>query len=230
MANDLSFLNNLNPTQKTPSNTQQSSGNSKKSSDPVGDFIKNFKSLMGVVGKATEVAGNFIPAAKGISTANKAVSAVADAAGNAMNNSDIPKVLVDDSGTYYDTTSDAFRQRLQQTDDVVKFKAPTGMNYEFPGQKSASMASQQEQPSPESGAQTVAETETITPEKDEDTIEYTYKRGDTFGQVIKDLGLKTDKGLWGSDGDVAYYTKQLREQGIPGMVPIGTKIRLKRRK
>ena len=69
-----------------------------------------------------------------------------------------------------------------------------------------------------------------TPEEDEDTIEYTYKRGDTFGQVIKDLGLKTDKGLWGSDGDVAYYTKQLRQQGIPGMIPIGTKIRLKRRK
>ena len=65
---------------------------------------------------------------------------------------------------------------------------------------------------------------------DPDTIEYTYKRGDTFGQVIKDLGLNTKKGLWGSDGDVAYYTKQLREQGIPGMVPIGTKIRLKRRK
>lgn len=67
-------------------------------------------------------------------------------------------------------------------------------------------------------------------EDNSDTIEYTYKRGDTFGQVIKDLGLKTDKGLWGSDGDVAYYTKQLRQQGIPGMVPIGTKIRLKRRK
>lgn len=63
-----------------------------------------------------------------------------------------------------------------------------------------------------------------------DYVEYTYKRGDTFGQVIKDLGLNTKKGLWGSDGDVAFYTKQLREQGIPGMVPIGTKIRLKRRK
>lgn len=63
-----------------------------------------------------------------------------------------------------------------------------------------------------------------------DYIEYTYKRGDTFGQVIKDLGLTTKKGLWGSDGDVAYYTKQLREQGIPGMVPVGKTIRLRRRK
>lgn len=61
-------------------------------------------------------------------------------------------------------------------------------------------------------------------------VEYTYKPGDTFGQVILDLGINTDKGLWGSGGDVEYYTKQLREQGIPGMVPIGTKIRLKKRK
>lgn len=64
----------------------------------------------------------------------------------------------------------------------------------------------------------------------DDYVEYTYKPGDTFGQVILDLGIDTNKGLWGSDGDVAYYTKQLREQGIPGMVPIGTKIRLKKRK
>ena len=37
---------------------------------------------------------------------------------------------------------------------------------------------------------------------------YTYKQGDTFGQVLKDLGL--DEGhLWGDDGTVAYYTNQL---------------------
>ena len=59
---------------------------------------------------------------------------------------------------------------------------------------------------------------------------YTYKKGDTFSQVIKDLGLATNNGLWGSNGDVAYYTKQLREQGIPGVVPVGRTIRLKRRK
>lgn len=69
------------------------------------------------------------------------------------------------------------------------------------------------------------------PEEDpNDFVEYTYKPGDTFGQVILDLGIDTNKGLWGSDGDVAFYTKQLRDQGIPGMVPIGTKIRLKKRK
>lgn len=67
-------------------------------------------------------------------------------------------------------------------------------------------------------------------ESADEFVEYTYKPGNTFGQVILDLGIDTDKGLWGSDGDVAFYTKQLREQGIPGMIPIGTTIRLKKRK
>ena len=66
-------------------------------------------------------------------------------------------------------------------------------------------------------------------------IEYTYKPGDTFGQVITDLGLTTDKGLWGPDGDVAYYTQQLVDQGVwadgvPRNIPIGTTIKLRRRK
>lgn len=78
-----------------------------------------------------------------------------------------------------------------------------------------------------------------TTEDTEDTIEYTYKPGDTFGQVIKNLGLNTDKGLWGPDGDVEYYTKQLEpqlwssgawEQGRRQNIPIGTTIKLKRRK
>lgn len=63
-----------------------------------------------------------------------------------------------------------------------------------------------------------------------DYIEYTYKPGDTFGQVILDNGLATTRGLWGDDGDVAYYTKQLHDAGIWGNIPIGTKIRLKKRK
>lgn len=67
---------------------------------------------------------------------------------------------------------------------------------------------------------------------DESVVEYTYKPGDTFGQVIKNLGLDTDAGLWGTDGDVAYYTQQLVEQGAldnRGNIPIGTKIKLRRR-
>lgn len=57
-------------------------------------------------------------------------------------------------------------------------------------------------------------------------VSYTYKAGDTFGQVIVNLGLKTSHGLWGPDGDVVYYTKQLNEQGITGNIPIGTTIKL----
>lgn len=54
-----------------------------------------------------------------------------------------------------------------------------------------------------------------------------------FGQQIIDLGLATDKGLWGSDGDVQFYTKQLYDQGAldaSGNLKIGVPIRLKRRK
>lgn len=51
-----------------------------------------------------------------------------------------------------------------------------------------------------------------------------------FGQKIIDLGLNTDNGLWGENGDVAYYTKQLNDQGIYGNLPINKTIRLKRRK
>lgn len=54
-----------------------------------------------------------------------------------------------------------------------------------------------------------------------------------FGQKIVDLGLATDKGLWGSNGDVAFYTKQLYDQGAldaNGNLKIGVPIKLKRRK
>lgn len=72
-----------------------------------------------------------------------------------------------------------------------------------------------------------------TDEDTEDIILYTYKPGDTFGQVVKDLGLGTAKGLWGTGGDVEYYTQQLYDQGALnkyGNIPIGTTIKLKRRK
>ena len=62
-----------------------------------------------------------------------------------------------------------------------------------------------------------------------DTVNYTYKSGDTFGQVILNLGFQTVHGLWGEDGDVAYYTKQLNDQGIYGNIPVGTTITLHRR-
>lgn len=51
-----------------------------------------------------------------------------------------------------------------------------------------------------------------------------------FGQKLVDLGLATSKGLWGPDGDVAFYNKQLHDQGIYGNLPIGVPIKLKKRK
>lgn len=68
---------------------------------------------------------------------------------------------------------------------------------------------------------------------DSDVVTYTYKPGDTFGQVVLDLGLGTANGLWGANGDVDYYTKQLIDQGALnayGNIPIGTTIKLRRRK
>ena len=70
---------------------------------------------------------------------------------------------------------------------------------------------------------------------DPDVIEYTYKPGDTFGQVINDLGLRTSNGLWGPNGDVEYYTQQLIDQGlwpngVRGNIPVGATIKLRRRK
>lgn len=53
-----------------------------------------------------------------------------------------------------------------------------------------------------------APTPTPEPTPEPQKVWYTYKPGDTFGQVLKDLGL--DEGhLWGDDGTVAYYTNQL---------------------
>lgn len=80
-----------------------------------------------------------------------------------------------------------------------------------------------------------AEEAKLTSADDSDVVTYTYKPGDTFGQVILDLGLGTANGLWGANGDVDYYTKQLIDQGIwsdriPHNIPIGTTIKLRRRK
>lgn len=70
-------------------------------------------------------------------------------------------------------------------------------------------------------------------ESAEDVVTYTYKPGDTFGQVLLNLGLSDGTNLWGQGGDVDFYTQQLREQNAlnsMGNIPIGTTIRLRRRK
>lgn len=83
-------------------------------------------------------------------------------------------------------------------------------------------------------AQTQQEQQTQQPQEPqysaEDFVSYTYKPGDTFGRVLMKVGLSDGRNLWGPNGDVAYYTKQLNDQGIYGNIPIGTTINLRRRK
>lgn len=74
----------------------------------------------------------------------------------------------------------------------------------------------------------------VAPEEDDaDVITYTYKPGDTFGQVLLDLGLSDSSRLWGQGGDVEYYTQQLRDQNMldpRGNIKIGVPFKLRRRK
>lgn len=75
-------------------------------------------------------------------------------------------------------------------------------------------------------------------ETTDDEVTFTLPRANDpsyrgFGQKIVDLGLATSKGLWGADGDVQFYTKQLYDQGAldsRGNLKIGVPIKLKRRK
>ena len=70
---------------------------------------------------------------------------------------------------------------------------------------------------------------TIGYDTQEGVYEYTYAPGDNFGNVLIKMGLSDGRNLWGPNGDVAYYTQQLNNQGIYGNIPIGTKIRLRKR-
>lgn len=66
-----------------------------------------------------------------------------------------------------------------------------------------------------------------------DEVEVTIQPGQSFGQMLIDSGLATDHGLWGSDGDVAYYEQQLRDAGAikdAGNISAGQKLRIKRRR
>lgn len=74
---------------------------------------------------------------------------------------------------------------------------------------------------------------TTTTEDDSDVITYTYKPGDTFGQVLLNLGLSDGSKLWGAGGDVEYYTQQLIDQNMldsRGNVKLGIPFKLRRRK
>lgn len=61
---------------------------------------------------------------------------------------------------------------------------------------------------------------------------YSYVPGDTFGQVLLNLGLSDGSTLWGVGGDVDYYTQQLIEQNVldyRGNVLLYTPFTLKRK-
>ncbi len=81
---------------------------------------------------------------------------------------------------------------------------------------------------PEPTADTPSEGNT---EATEGIIHYSYVAGDYFSKVLVDLGLDEGR-LWGKDGTVAYYTKQLLEQGVldaRGNVKIGIDFTLQKR-
>lgn len=55
---------------------------------------------------------------------------------------------------------------------------------------------------------------TPTPTPPYKEITYSYVPGDTFGQVLLNLGLSDGSTLWGAGGDVEYYTRQLVQQNV----------------
>ena len=69
-----------------------------------------------------------------------------------------------------------------------------------------------------------------------DVVEYTYAKGDQFGEVLIKLGLSNGSDLWGANGKVAKYNAQLYQQGILNYyagkywnnIPVGTTIRLEK--
>ena len=73
-----------------------------------------------------------------------------------------------------------------------------------------------------------------TPEPESGEVSYTYKTGDTFGQVLVKLGLSDGTDLWGPYGKVTYYNKQLFDQKYVtyyndqywGNIPVGSTITL----
>ena len=87
-------------------------------------------------------------------------------------------------------------------------------------------------------ASSTAKTASKSGDDSSDTVTFTLPKANDpnyrgFGQKIVDLGLATDNGLWGSNGDVQFYTKQLYEQGAldkNGNLKIGVPIKLRRRK
>lgn len=70
-----------------------------------------------------------------------------------------------------------------------------------------------------------------TPAPESDEVFYTYKQGDYFSKVLKNLNLD-ENNLWGDNGTVNYYTKQLIDQNmldLNGNVKVGIPFKLVKR-
>lgn len=137
------------------------------------------------------------------------------------------KTLDDAYGTYEEAVklaNDDFFDILDNSEDIVsKMAAKKGE-----GKNSGDTASNDENTG-DTGNGTA---------NDSDTVTFTLPRANDpnyrgFGAKLQELGLTTDKGLWGSGGDVEFYTQQLYDQGAldnRGNLKIGVPITLRRRK
>ena len=209
---DLSFLNDFAVGGKTQSNSKTSSSKAsaseKKSisdNNAVKNFISNFRK-MAAVAKDMQASGQQPVSSEPVSNTASSRGLAPGTLENTQYTGQERGGIADPTSPYPQQDNTAGGKNLfKESMNAVKNKAS-----EYQKAEETKKAAEAENP--------------------DDYVEYTYKPGDTFGQVILDLGIDTDKGLWGRGGDVEFYTKQLREQGIPGMVPIGTKIRLKKRK
>lgn len=117
---------------------------------------------------------------------------------------------------------------LEYTDDqkaAITTLVDTILDKKYGGRKSEPEVKETVEETTEEPAST---TQPVAAEASE-TVDYTYQPGDNFGNVLIKMGLSDGRNLWGPNGDVAYYTKQLNDQGIYGNIPIGTTIRLRRR-
>lgn len=64
---------------------------------------------------------------------------------------------------------------------------------------------------------------------EEEYVTINFAPGDSLGQKIIDAGLATDNGLWGDNGDVAYYANQM-QLADPNMINAGSTFKLAKRK
>lgn len=66
-------------------------------------------------------------------------------------------------------------------------------------------------------------------EEQQEYVTISFVPGDSLGQKIIDAGLATDNGLWGDNGDVAFYANQMGLNN-PNMVNAGSTFRVAKRK